>query len=145
MSEQLSALNLDDDLGEVLALPEASRWVIERAGPLEIWAMLTAAGHPAEHFHARLAWQSYPDQAPSLKFRDPATGRLDLPTAWPQAPGFRPSSLDACVNWSAEGLALHPEWQNDPNYRWDPRGNALLKILRLIQETLDDGFQGRQS
>lgn len=145
MSDQLSALNLDDDLGEVLALPEASRWVIERAGPLEIWVMLTAVSYPAEQFQARLAWQSYPDQAPSLKFRDPATGRLDLPTAWPQAPGFRPSSLDACVNWSAEGLALHPEWQNDPNYRWDPRGNTLLKILRLIQETLDDGFQGRQS
>lgn len=140
---QLSELNLDDDLGRVLALPEASRWAIERAGPLEVWVTLAPASVPAERFQARLAWNAYPDQAPSLKFRDPGTERLDAPNAWPQAPGFRPSSLDACVNWTSEGLSLHPEWQGDPRYRWDPRGNALLKVLRLIQETLDDGFQGR--
>ena len=144
MSEQVSAFNLDDDLGEVLALPEASGWMLERVGPLEIWATLAPASHPAERFQARLVWSAYPDHAPSLKFRDPATGRLDLPTAWPQAPGFRPGSLDACVNWTAEGLALHPEWHGDPKYRWDPHGNVLLKILRLVQETLDDGYQGRQ-
>jgi hypothetical protein len=139
----LSELNLDDDLGQVLALPEASCWEIARAGPLEVWVSLAPANSPTERFQARLVWNAYPDQAPSLKFRDPATGRLDLPNAWPQAPGFRPGSLDACVNWTAEGLALHPEWHSDPRYRWDPRGNALLKVLRLIQGILDDGFQRR--
>jgi hypothetical protein len=142
-TRQLSELNLDDDVEQVLALPEASQWTIERAGPLEVWVTLAPADVPTERFQARLAWNAYPDQAPSLKFRDPATGRLDLPSAWPQAPGFRPGSLDACVNWAAEGLALHPEWHGDRRYRWDPRGNALLKVLRLIQETLDEGFQGR--
>lgn len=143
MGEQLSKLNLDEDLAQVLALPEASRWTIERAGALETWVTLSPAGASGEQFQARLLWSAYPDRAPSLKFRDPATGRLDLTSAWPQATGLRPGSLDACVNWTAEGLALHPEWQGDLRYRWDSRGNVLLKVLRLLQETLDESFQGR--
>ncbi len=85
----------------------------------------------------------YPDQPPSLKFRDPATKRLDLPTAWPQVRGFRPNSLDACVSWCEEGFNLHPEWTNDLRLRWAARGNVLLKVLRILQGELDDHFQGR--
>ncbi len=143
MDAQLSELNLDEDLAKVQDLPEAARWTIERVGPLEIWVTLSPAGSPADRFQARLLWSVYPVQAPSLKFRDPVAGRLDQPSAWPQASGLRPGSLDACVNWTAEGLALHPEWQGDPKYRWDPRGNVVLKVLRLLQETLDESYQGR--
>lgn len=143
MGTALSVLNLDEDLEEVLTLPEASRWTIERAGPLEVWVSTSPAAVPHERFQVRLLWQAYPDRAPSLKFRDPTTGRLDLARAWPQVPGFRPGSLDACLPWTAEGLALHPEWQGDPNYRWDPHGNVLMKVLRYIQEALDDDYQGR--
>ena len=143
MSAELSTLNLDEDLKEVCALPEASRWTIERPASLEVLVSMSPATAPDECFQARLAWDVYPDQPPSLKFRDLHTGRLDLPRAWPQTPGFRPGNLDACVPWTAEGMVTHPEWRNDPRFRWDARGNVLLKVLRSIQELLDDDYQGR--
>jgi hypothetical protein len=141
---ELSALNLEEDYTVVLRVEDAARWTLEHPDDLEVLATMSPAGAPEERYQARLLWASYPGAPPSLKFRDPATGRLDLPRAWPQAPGFRPSSLDACLSWTAEGQALHPEWARDPRYRWDPRGNVLLKVLRLLQEQLDDHYDGRQ-
>jgi hypothetical protein len=142
MSE-LSALNLAQDFEEALAAEDALRWKLEKPGSLEILAKVSPASNPDDGFQARLLWHQYPEQAPSLKFRDPSTGRLDLPTAWPTVRGFRPTSLDACVNWCMEGFTIHPEWTGDPRYRWDPRGNALLRVLRILQSELDEDFQGR--
>lgn len=143
MTVDLAELNLKDDLERAVAAPDAVRWQLEQPGPLEISAAMHPASNPTEIFHASLIWASYPNQPPSLKFRDPATGRLDLPAAWPIVRGFRPTSLDACVNWCLEGLNLHPEWKTDPRFRWDPRGNPLLRILRTLQDELDEHFQGR--
>jgi hypothetical protein len=143
MNTELSELNLQDDFDEALTAPEATRWQLEKPEPLEVWVTMYSAGAPEEKFQARLLWRMYPDEAPSLKFRDPATGHLDLPTAWPKVRGFRPTSLDACVSWCSEGFALHPAWRTDPNYRWDSRGNVLLKVLRILQEELDTYYQGR--
>jgi hypothetical protein len=139
----LSEFNLDDDLKEVLGLPEVKRWELVRKNPLEILATMSPATAPREQFEARLIWGQYPDEPPSLKFRDPKTGRLDEPAAWPKVRGFRPQQLDACVNYCTEGFALHPEWKTDPKLRWDPRGNVLLKVLRTLQSELDDHYQGR--
>lgn len=143
MSRALSELNLQEDFEQALATLDASRWEVEKAGPLEVWVTLSPVGAPDERFQARLLWDAYPGEAPSLKFRDPGTGRLDLPGAWPRARGFRPGNLDACTNWCKEGLSLHPEWRTDSRYRWDPRGNVLLKVLRTLQEELDYTFGGR--
>jgi hypothetical protein len=143
MSDELSQLNLQEDYQKVLSGEDAARWCLEKAGQLEVFAMMSPLSSPSELFQARLLWLVYPDQAPSLKFRDQATGRLDLSSAWPQVRGFRPSSLDACVNWCEEGFALHPEWRHDPKFRWDSRGNVLLKVLRILQNELDNHFQGR--
>jgi len=139
----LSVLNLDDDFREASGAPDASRWQLQGAGPLEVWASMSPSSNPSEIFMARLLWAQYPELPPSLKFRDPATGRLDMPTAWPVVRGFRPASLDACVNWCAEGFNLHPEWRSDPRLCWDSRGNVLLKVLRILQEELNGHFQGR--
>jgi len=143
VSQELSALNLEEDLAKALACEDASRWKLEKTGPVEVLASLSPGGEPKEVFQARLLWGQYPGQEPSLKFRDPSTGRLDLPAAWPQVRGFRPKTLDACVNWCAEGFGIHPEWRNDPKFRWDPRGNALLRVVRILQDELDNHFQGR--
>jgi hypothetical protein len=145
MSDELSALNLRDDFAEVLTVEDAKRWKLELPAPLEIWARMSSASKPEEVFQARFLWTRYPDEPPSLKFRDPGTGRLDLPKAWPQVLGFRPNSLDACVSYCSEGFALHPEWRNDPRYRWDSHGNPLLKVLRIVQQELDERFSGRYS
>ncbi len=142
MSDELSKLNLKDDFEEAQGVPDASRWKLEMPGDLEVVATMHSAKAPNEFFQARLAWTKYPDQAPSLKFRDPATGRLDLPQAWPIVRGFRPQSLDACVNWCLEGFNLHPQWQQDPRFRWDPSNNPLLRVLRTLQEELDEQYQG---
>jgi hypothetical protein len=143
MSDEFSRMNLRDDFEEVGGVPEAGRWQLELAGNLEVLATMAPANAAGERFQARLLWNKYPDEAPSLKFRDPATGRLDLPQAWPLVRGFRPQSLDACVNWSAEGLGLHPEWKIDPRWRWNSNGNPLLWVLRQLQEELDQHYQGR--
>lgn len=143
MSDDLSGLNFQDDYEEVLRCEDARRWTLEKPGPLEIWAKLSPIGTPAEVFQVRWLWSRYPDDPPSMKFRDPATGRLDVATAWPEVRGFRPPTFDACVNWCSEGFVLHPEWKNDPKFRWTGSGNALLKVLRTLQAELDDHFQRR--
>jgi hypothetical protein len=143
MSDELSALNLRDDFAEVLTTDDAKRWGLDLAGPLEVWAKMSPASKPEEIFQARLLWTRYPDDLPSLKYRDPATGQLDSPKAWPQLPGFRPNSLDACVSYCSEGFGLHPEWRNDRRYRWDSHGNPLLRVLRILQQELDEHFSGR--
>jgi len=143
MSDELSKLNLKDDFEEAIGVSDSARWVLEMAGELEVLATMSPASAPNERFQARLLWTKYPDEPPSLKFRDPATGRLDLPQAWPVVRGFRPQSLDACVNWCSEGFVLHPEWRSDPRFRWNPNGNPLLRVLRQLQEELEDHFQIR--
>jgi hypothetical protein len=143
MADELSILNLRDDFEEAAGVSDAARWKLETPSPLEVLATLSSVTAPDEKFQARLFWTKYPDDAPSLKFRDPATGKLDIPQAWPIIRGFRPQSLDACVNWCLEGLNLHPEWKIDPKYRWNPNGNPLLRVLRQLQEEFDDYYQGR--
>lgn len=143
MSDELSKLNLKDDFEDATGVSDATRWTLEMPGDLEVLVTMSPASAPKEQFQARLLWTKYPDDAPSLKFRDPVTGRLDLPQAWPIVRGFRPQSLDACVNWCLEGFVLHPEWKTDPRFRWNPTGNPLLRVLRQLQEELDDYYQGR--
>jgi hypothetical protein len=136
------ALLLEQDFNETCTENEAVRWQVTRPGWMEVWATLSPRSAPSEKYHVRLLWQRYRDEPPSLKFRD-ALGRLDNPRAWPLLPGFRPTSLDACVNFCAEGFALHPEWKNDARTRWDSRGNSLLRVLTILQTEFDERYSGR--
>jgi hypothetical protein len=140
---EFSVAALAADFSKVSAISDADRWDLKLPSPLEVLAGMRSAKDPDELYQARLLWAIYPDSAPSLKFRDPDTGRLDLSTAWPLVRGFRPGNLDACVNYCAEGLVTHKEWTTDPSYRWDPRGNVLLKVLRILQSELDEFYEGR--
>jgi hypothetical protein len=142
-TNEISELNLQDDLQEVMETEDASRWKLEHPGPLEIRCTMHSLQEPKELFQVRLVWRSYPNEAPSLKFLDEASGSLGVPGAWPRLPGFRPTSLDACVNYCIEGLRLHPDWQKDPRFVWNPTGNVLLKILRILQQEFDDHYGGR--
>ncbi len=143
MADELSELNMAEDFEKARSVPDADRWQLVKAGPLEVWATMSSQRAPDAWFQARLLWGSYPGDPPSLKFRDPGTGRLDLPTAWPKVRGFRPQNLDACVNWCQEGFQLHPEWKTDARYRWESHGNVLLKVLRILRDELDNVFEGR--
>lgn len=131
------------DLEEVLASEVAMlRWEIKVTGPLETQVGMVSVKEPAERYVARFRWDRYPANPPSLKFLD-LNGSDSNAIAWPQCLGFRPSALDACVNWTREGMALHPEWRGAPATRWDPSGNALLRALNLLQDTLDYQYGGR--
>jgi hypothetical protein len=143
MNDEFSKLNLRDDFAEAADAPDVQRWRLELCGDLEVRVGLSPEGACQEHFQARLLWNKYPDEPPSLKFRDPVTGSIHSPRAWPLARGFRPQTLDACVNWCLEGFGLHPEWKNDPRLKWNPSGNPLLWVIRQLQEELDQHYQGR--
>jgi len=144
MVSELSKLNFADDLADARQAPDASRWALDHRGDLEVWATVSPEGHDADTFIARLLWLEYPGDNPaSVKFVDPATGRLDVPTAWPQADSFRPQSFDICANWTAEGFGLHPEWRQDARLRWRVDGNVLLKTLRILVDQIDVSYQGR--
>jgi len=144
LSTSLSGLNLDDDCEAVKRTAQASRWQLERLGPMEVTVTMNPRTHPQERFTARIAWAEYPSQVPSVRFIDPQSGRYDVPTAWPIVQNVRLSpQWDICQSMTAEGFNAHPEWRGDPRFRWDPRGNVLLKVLNWLQDLLDETFQRR--
>jgi len=140
---ELSSMLLAADLAEARTVADAEHWETTLGAATEVIVTVSPASHPDHRYLARLYWNRYPDEPPSLKFKDPATGRLDLPSAWPVVRGFRPTSLDACVNWCHEGFVIHPEWKQDPNLRWSSRGNVLLKVVRILKDELDNYYSGR--
>ncbi len=138
-----AVMNFEDDLKAAAEVPDAVRWRFERRGELEVWVTVSPASAPTELFVARLLWRDYPGELPpSVKFVDPANGRLDMPKAWPKANGFRPTSLDICANWTAEGFGVHPEWART-EHRWASVGNVILKVVRILQNELDVSYAGR--
>lgn len=137
------ALRADfDELPSGSDRESADTWSAELMGPLEVWVTFIPAQHATERFCARIAWDRYPDNAPSVLFRDPETGRLDVPHAWPTGGPFRPM-IGLCVNYTREGFRLHPEWVTDARLRWRTDGNVLLKVIRLMQDSFDHEYAGR--
>lgn len=137
------ALRADfDRLPVVTDREPADTWSAELVRALEVWVTFTPSNHTTERFCARLAWDRFPDHAPSVLFRDPATGRLDVPDAWPTGGPFRPMA-GLCVNYTREGFAMHPEWVSDARLRWRTDGNVLQKVIRLMQDSFDHEYAGR--
>ena len=133
---------LQEDAAAIAQCEDGSRWTLVLPGSLEVWVTLRPGCAPAESFQARMLWNKYPDEPPSRLFRDPETGRLDFPRAWPVAGPVRPMT-GLCVSYTKEGFALHPEWVSDPSCRWAPFGNVLLKVIRSLQDDLDTSYTGR--
>ncbi|HWT19227.1 MAG TPA: hypothetical protein VN280_09955 [Variovorax sp.] len=134
----------EQQLEEVLELPEACRWDLGRdiTVPLGVFAVMHPLSKPEELFKARLRWNDLM-KAPSLKFIDMTTGADNNPAAWPRCFGFRPGSLDACLPWTAEGHALHGEWAHSAANAF-PKVEAPLQYALLhVQSSLDNSFQGR--
>ena len=131
-------------LEEVLKLPVAGRWSLERDDSVPLGVFMTT--HPLcnskELFKARLRWDDYFKPA-SLKFIDMSTGADNNPRAWPRCFGFRPGSLDACLPWTQEGHQLHPEWGQSGAF---PNVEAPLQFALLnVQSSLDNSYQGRET
>lgn len=138
----VAKLMLDEDFA-AMAADDAQRWRLERKGDLQVWVTLSPEGHEQEVFTARLAWTKYSDDwPPSVLFVDPATGAVNVPSAWPTGQGFRPPN-DICANWTSEGFVTHPEWKADPTKRLNMHGNPLRFIVVTLQHELDCHFTGR--
>ena len=133
-----------EELSEVRALPEASRWKLERddSVPLGLTVELYSLKDPKELYLARLRWNDYL-KPPSLKFLNRETSADNDATAWPQCRGFRPSSHDACVSWSAEGHGHHPEWANSTRAAYPELESPMQFVLLTLQYELDTSYTGR--
>ena len=146
MSSRLSELCFDDDLPEAERVAAEAGWHLTRTGEAAVEVDMQSAIDD-ERYSLRLVWSEYPDEAPSIVCFDPATGGVDLHSAWPDCDGFRPGQPDLCLPLSAEGFATHPEWRTDPVKRWSADGNVLLRVLDELQAVLNSRshYRGRVS
>lgn len=143
MSALTTALTLEADLEEVL------QFVAEYGGELQAgrepgvyWLTMHPLAAPQETFVARIAWSSYPDRAPSVKFADGVEGRLDLVSAWPVVPGYRPSSFDICMPFTAEAFVVHPEWATGKE-AWRGEGNPFAWVVERLLNDMCVRYEGR--
>ena len=143
MADAETLLNLADDEAAVAAfLPEHDGRLFRDADePAIYWLDLRPASTPDERFYVRLVWTRYPDDPASILFAEAIGGRLGVASAWPSAPGYRAPN-DICKPLSAEGYALHPEWQTGPD-AWPTEGNPFLWLVAQLQYDLDNEYQGR--
>ncbi|MBI3528640.1 MAG: hypothetical protein HY067_11800 [Betaproteobacteria bacterium] len=134
----------EEELREVRTLPEANRWKLERdeTVPLGLKVEMHSVRDPAELYLAKVRWTNY-FAPPSLKFLNLQTGADNDVTAWPLCGGFRPTSLDACVSWTAEGHVAHPEWAGSSKAAFPRVETPVQFILLTLQRELDTSYSGR--
>lgn len=146
MATELELALFEEELQTVRELPEANRWQLERddSVPLGLFAEMRPRGYPDDLYKARIRWTDYFGPL-SLKFIDIETGADDVPAAWPKCFGFRPSSFDACLSWTAEGHLLHPEWKNSAARRFPKVDAPMQHALLCVQYSLDNSYTGRGS
>ncbi len=144
MPTELEQALFEEELQTVHDLPEASRWQLERdtTVPLGLFAVMHPISKPAELYKARIRWTDYFGPF-SLKFINMDTGVDTDPMAWPRCFGFRPGSVDACLPWTAEGHALHPEWKNSVANAFPSTELPLQHALLCVQLALDTSYVGR--
>jgi hypothetical protein len=109
------------------------------------WLILHPSSAPDETFYVRLAWGSYPGAAPSVRFSNGIGGSWDVARAWPIIPGYRAGPagpFDICQSFTAEGFALHPDWQTGPT-AWRSTGNPFLWVVNRLQFDLNNRYGGR--
>lgn len=144
MATDLERSLFEQEFRDVSLLPEAVRWKIERDKdvPLGVYVLVHPISHRDHAYLARIRWADY--FAPfSLKFVNLETRADGEPMAWPRCYGFRPSSLDACLPWTAEGLLLHPEWRTSARHAVRIVDAPMQHALLRVQDSLDNSYQGR--
>lgn len=143
MDRLQAELNLATDVEEVRRHGADLGWIVD--GPAEIEVYIALTSHvDGEVYVIWFHCPGYPDDAFSVKPVDPESKDPSAACAWPRCEGFRPPN-DLCMPLCAEGYALHPEWRTDPRWRWESKGNPLLRVAEELQARLDDPtkYQGR--
>jgi len=146
MVDAETCLALDEDEHAAREAASESGGVLERdvADRAVYWLTMHSRTDPVETYFARIAWTRYPDGPPSVKFADAVSGRLDVTSAWPMVPGYRPGSYDICQPFTAEGQAVHPEWATGPE-AWPATGNPFLWVVTQLLHDVADRQQGRSA
>jgi hypothetical protein len=144
MADQETLLNLAADEAAVAGFLVGSggRLARDEADPATYWLTVRPASAPHETYYIKVTWTAYPHQAASVKFADAIGGSVTVPRAWPVIPGYRAASQDICKPMTAEGFALHTEWQSGPD-AWPTEGNPFLWLAEMLQYDLDNSYTGR--
>jgi hypothetical protein len=145
MPTPLERALFEEEWSAVRQLPEAERWELERDSTvaLGLFVIMHPKKAPAERFKARLRWTTDYFGPFSLKFVNLLTGADCDHKAWPQCFGFRPGSLDACLPWTSEGHALHPEWKTSGRQAFPVVQAPMQHALLRVQHALDSSYAGR--
>ena len=115
----------------------------KQSDPDAWWAQMHPAAEPSETYFVRISWREYPAAPPSVKFATTLGGPLTEPPAWPVIAGYRPTQLDICMPFTAEGFALHGDWAST-NQAWSPDGNPFLAVVQELQRGLNStSYEGR--
>lgn len=112
--------------------------------PGRYWLSMRPLSNPTERYYPCVTWTVYPHHPPSVKFAQGIGGSLTVTSAWPVIPGYRPTSFDICMPFTAEGSALHSEWARGP-HAWRPTGNPFLSVVQQLQSDLNDRYGGRSA
>lgn len=139
-------LSLEADECAVVAFLDQHGGVLLRdlGEPGVYWAVLRPVSAPEETYYARIQWRVYPEAAASVRYHDGIGGSTAVMSAWPQVPGYRTGSWDICKPFTAEGYALHSEWQTGA-HAWDSRGNPFLYTVQTLQFDLNFDYSGRHA
>ena len=143
MADIETVANLAEDAEDVRAFLQENAGHLDRDeddGALW-WLTMRPRSSPAERFYARVSWNVYPDSPPSVGFADGVGGRTGVTNAWPVVPGYRAPN-DICKPFTAEGFALHSEWNSGPD-AWPTEGNPFLWVAQVMQNDLDNHWGGR--
>lgn len=143
MDPRQAALNLVADVQTLEERAKEQDWEVDGPEGLEVFVRMRSA-LDGEAYWFRFFCEDYPDRPFSVLLVDAETKNLGVVSAWPRCEGFRPPQ-DICMPLSKEGFATHPEWNNDPLWRWDSRGNPLWRVVEELQVKLNDPnkYQGR--
>jgi hypothetical protein len=138
-----SRLALDEDEAAVTSFLAGHGGAVtpDPTHPATRWVTLQPRSTPTETYVVRLHWSTYPHAAPSVQFAAAVGGPTGVSSAWPQIPGYRPPN-DICMPFTAEGLALHPEWISGPE-AWTATPNPYLRVVTQLQDDLDHRYGGR--
>ena len=139
-----SKLNLEADAEAVAALlnQHGGRLLADPEDHGTHWLELVPAREAGQIYIARTIWSAYPGAPPSVKFATAVGGRIDVTSAWPTVPGFRPTSFDICMPFTEEGFNVHPDWRTSAE-AWKSTGNPFLYVASTLQRLLDTRYSGR--
>jgi hypothetical protein len=140
-TETTFALEADDGAVAEYLAEHGGLLVREVGSPGRYWLVMRPQSAPGERFYVLVAWSVYPHAAPSVKFADGVGGSFAVAKAWPVIPGYRAGS-DICKPFTAEGFALHSDWQRGPE-AWKATGNPFLWVAEVLQEDLNQKYGGR--